>query len=285
MYHAMNHDRRTLQRLCKALLTFAIVAVIGVWPNNGWTQDLAVDEAQSIAREAYIYGFPIVASYKTMYDYAIDRDGEEFKAPFNTIKHEISDFASAKPGVVTPNIDICYSYLWMDLRTEPVILVVPEIKDERYYSIQLIDLYRFNFDYIGSRATGNGAGRYMICGPNWAGEAPANVDKVIRSETEFVMAIYRTQLRGADDLENVKQIQLQYQIQNTQRIPWSTDAQAGQYRRVSARRVIPTARPCILLNTQFPVAILCNSPVRAGNDGKTEADWCGRRSAFRCVQN
>ena len=101
----------------------------------------------------------------------------------------------------------------MDLRAEPLVLGVPEIEKSRYYSIQLIDLYTFNFDYIGSRATGNGAGHYLIAGPNWKGEKPEGVDKVIRCETEFALALYRTQLFGPDDLDNVKNIQSQYTVQ------------------------------------------------------------------------
>lgn len=74
-------------------------------------------------------------------------------------------------------------------------------------------MYTFNFDYIGTRTTGNGAGHYLIAGPNWRGEKPDNVDKVICCETEFALAIYRTQLLGPDDLENVKRIQSQYSVQ------------------------------------------------------------------------
>ena len=77
---------------------------------------------------------------------------------------------------------------------EPIVLTVPPIEKERYFSVQLIDAYTFNFDYIGSRATGNDGGSYLIVGPNWKGEQPKGVKKVIRSETEFVFAVYRTQL-------------------------------------------------------------------------------------------
>ncbi len=115
--------------------------------------------------------------------------------------------------MVTPNADTPYSFLCMDLRTEPLVLGVPEIEDGRYYSIQLVDLHNFSFDYIGSRATGNHAGRYLIAGPKWTGEAPANINEVIRCETEFAIAIYRTQMRGSTDLENVKNIQAQYTVQ------------------------------------------------------------------------
>ncbi len=167
-------------------------------------QELTPVEAQTIAREATIYGYPIVESYRTMHAFAIDRDSDEFKAPLNTLKHEANVFTPADKGVVTPNADTPYSFLWMDLRSEPVVLGVPAMDEGRYYSIQLTDLFKFNFDYIGSRVTGNGAGQYLIAGPSWTGETPANIDKVIRCETEFAFAVYRTQLLGPDDLEKVK---------------------------------------------------------------------------------
>jgi hypothetical protein len=90
---------------------------------------------------------------------------------------------------------------------------VPAIEKERYYSIQLIDAYTFNFDYIGSRTTGNEAGSYLIAGPSWKGETPKGVKKVIRSETEFALAVYRTQLFNPGDLDNVKKVQAGYKVQ------------------------------------------------------------------------
>ena len=47
--------------------------------------------------------------------------------------------------------------------------------------------YTFNFDYIGSRTTGNDGGSFLVAGPGWKGETPKGVKKVFRSETEFVL--------------------------------------------------------------------------------------------------
>jgi hypothetical protein len=38
-------------------------------------------EARAIAREAYIYGFPMVDNYRIQYGYFVDRQNPEFKAP------------------------------------------------------------------------------------------------------------------------------------------------------------------------------------------------------------
>src|SRR5438094_7960938 len=53
----------------------------------------------------------------------------------------------------------------------------------------------------------------MIAGPNWKGETPKGVKKVIRAETEFAFEVYRTQLFKPDDIDNVKKVQAGYKVQ------------------------------------------------------------------------
>jgi hypothetical protein len=170
-------------------------------------------EARAIAKEAYIYGFPMVDSYRIQYAYFVDRKANEFKAPWNHIVNTARVYTPADTAIQTPNSDTPYSFVGMDLRAEPLVLTVPPIDKERYFSIQLIDAYTFNFAYIGSRATGNGGGSYLIAGPNWKGEKPSSVKEVIRSETEFVFALYRTQLFNPADIVNVEKIQAGYKAQ------------------------------------------------------------------------
>jgi hypothetical protein len=176
-------------------------------------QDVTPTEARKIAKEAYIYGFPMVDSYRIQYAYFQDTGSPEYKTPWNTLYNTARVYTPADTAVQTPNSDTPYSFVGMDLRTEPIVLTVPMIEKDRYFSIQLIDAYTFNFDYIGSRATGNDGGRFLIAGPNWKGEAPSGLKKVIRSETEFVLAIYRTQLFGPDDIDNVKKVQAGYKAE------------------------------------------------------------------------
>jgi hypothetical protein len=79
--------------------------------------------------------------------------------------------------------------------------------------VELFDLYTFTYGYIGTRATGNKAGKYMIAGPSWKSETPPGIDKVFRCETEFSLAAYRTQLFGPRDIDNVKKVQAGYLVQ------------------------------------------------------------------------
>ena len=145
-----------------------------------------------------------------MYEYAIDQASGQFKAPFNQLYNEARVATPADTAIVTPNSDTPYSILWMDLRAEPVVLCVPEIEKDRYYSVQLVSQYTYNFGYIGTRATGNDAGCYAVAGPDWTGDAPAGIAKVFQSETEFALALFRTQVFDPADIDKVKAIQADY---------------------------------------------------------------------------
>jgi hypothetical protein len=172
-----------------------------------------IREAKAIAEEGFIYGLPIVMNYAVMYEYAVDRNSGQFKAPFNQINNEARVFTYKDTAVITPNSDTPYSIAWMDLRAEPMVLSVPAVDKSRYYSVMLCDGNTFNYGYIGSRATGSEAGDYMVVGPDWQGATPAGIKKVFRSTTQFSAAAYRTQLFNPADMPNVEKVQAGYKVQ------------------------------------------------------------------------
>jgi hypothetical protein len=184
--------------------------------NSESTKEITItksaDSARAIAKEAWIYAFPMAMNYRTMHLYALDKTYPDYAGGFNKFKHYDKIFTAADTAVVTPNNDTPYSWAILDLTDEPVVLEVPEVKN-RYYSFQFVDLYTFNFAYVGSRATGEKAGKYLIAGPNWKGDKPNNIDKVIQSETNLVTLLGRTELKMASgDIENVKKIQTEYKL-------------------------------------------------------------------------
>ena len=173
----------------------------------------SIGETKAIAEEGFIYGLPIVMNYAAMYEFAIDRNSGQFKAPFNEIKNQARVFTYKDTAVVTPNSDTPYSNAWLDLRAEPMVLSVPAVPKNRYYSAQLCDGNTFNYGYIGSRATGNEAGDYLVVGPDWKGDTPAGIKKVFRSSTQQSLVIYRTQLFNPADMPNVEKVQAGYRVQ------------------------------------------------------------------------
>ncbi|MFO0928419.1 MAG: DUF1254 domain-containing protein [Gemmataceae bacterium] len=171
-------------------------------------------EVKAIAEEAFVYGFPIVMNYGVIYESFIDRESSQYKCGFNQLYNTARVFTPKDTAVVTPNSDTPYSFFCADLRAEPVVFTVPQIEKGRYYSVQLVDFYTFNYGYVGSRTTGNGGGKYMIVGPSWQGVPPEGIAKIFRCETEFTFAIIRTQLFNPADIENVKRVQSGYKLQS-----------------------------------------------------------------------
>jgi hypothetical protein len=168
---------------------------------------------KDIFQEAYVYGFPMVMNYGVLHAFFADRNSGQYKAPFNQIYNEARVFTPKDTAIITPNSDTPYSFVGLDLRAEPVVLCMPKVEKSRYYDVQLVDMYTFNYGYMGSRTTGNDAGCYMVAGPDWKGDTPAGIKKVFHSETQFGLVGYRTQLFGPRDMPNVVKIQAGYKVQ------------------------------------------------------------------------
>ncbi|WP_245509999.1 DUF1254 domain-containing protein [Rhizobium leguminosarum] len=199
----------TKREFTNGLILTAAVAGFGA----AQAAEATAAEVRAIAKEAYVYGFPMVDSYRIQHAYFVDTKNPEYKGPWNQIVNTPRVYTPADTAIQTPNSDTPYSWLGLDLRTEPMVLTVPPIEKDRYFSVQMIDAYTFNFAYLGSRATGNDGGSFLVAGPGWKGETPSGVKKVIRSETDFIWAAYRTQLFNPDDIDNVKKVQAGYKAE------------------------------------------------------------------------
>jgi len=122
-------------------------------------------ELREIVKDAYVYGFPMVDSYRIQHSYFVDATNPEFKGAWNQPHSVARVFTPQDKAIQTPNSDTPYTFLGADLRAEPLVISVPAIPKDRYYSLQFIDMYTHNFAYVGSRATGNEAGHYLLAGP------------------------------------------------------------------------------------------------------------------------
>ncbi|CAN5633320.1 DUF1254 domain-containing protein [soil metagenome] len=173
----------------------------------------SIAETKAIAEEGFIYGLPIVMNYAVMYEFSVDRESSQYKAPFNQILNIARVFTYKDTAIITPNSDTPYSSLWLDLRAEPQVLSIPAVDKNRYFSVMLCDGNTFNYGYMGSRATGNEPGDYLVVAPDWKGETPLGIKKVFRSSTQFSLCAYRTQLFDPQDMPNVVKVQAGYKVQ------------------------------------------------------------------------
>ena len=202
--------------LCVLLVLAGALAGCGSGTGSGGGDAAPAAAAQpspEVFRDAYVYGYPMVDNYRVMHSYFADPGNPEYKGPWNQVHNIARVYTPEDKAIQTPNSDTPYSFLGADLRREPLVISVPEVAGGRYYSLQFIDLYTHNFAYVGSRATGNGAGSYLLAGPGWDGEAPEGIRSVLRSETDLALVLYRTQLFSNDDLPEVEKIQAGFTVQ------------------------------------------------------------------------
>ncbi|MCJ8169550.1 DUF1254 domain-containing protein [Atopomonas sediminilitoris] len=173
----------------------------------------AKPDLNALATQVSIYGFPLVMNYKVFHDTFLDSSSPGYKGPLNQIHHTARTYTPDDTTVQTPNSDTPYSLLGTDLRSEPQVLCHADVPQDRYFSVQLVDMYTHNYAYIGSRSTGSQAGCFLLADSQWQGPTPAGIKQVLRSETAFNMVIFRTQLKSDADLPNVQKVQAGYQIQ------------------------------------------------------------------------
>lgn len=175
-------------------------------------QTATPEEARAISKDAYIYAIAPIESYRTWRKQAVDAGGPEYIGGLNVFRHYAQAFTPDNKDIVTPNNDTPYSWAWLDLRAEPMVLSVPDVADGRYYVMQLIDIFTYNFAYVGTRKTGNKVGHHLIAGPRWRGDKPKGITEVLQAESDIVGILGRTQLDGSDDVKNVKVVQAGYKL-------------------------------------------------------------------------
>jgi hypothetical protein len=169
-------------------------------------------EAKQIAEEAYIYAFPMLMGYRFAFATFLTPSLPSYRGPANAIHGKAATLDHTFKDVITPNADTPYSMALLDLRAEPVVIQVPQVTD-RYYVLQFVDLFGTNPHFIGSRATGLGAGTYLAVGPRWHGETGDEFDDVLPFDTDLVFVIGRTQLLGPDDVPALSKVMAGYRIQ------------------------------------------------------------------------
>ncbi len=130
------------------------------------------EQISAIAKEAFIYGYPIVDNHHVIHQYVLDKHSAEYKAPFNQAGHNRNVATPEDKAIVSMNVDTPYSFAWLDLRAEPIVLTLPAFEPRRYVSVQLIDLYTYIVGYISPRTNGNAGGDFLVAGPGWHGSHP-----------------------------------------------------------------------------------------------------------------
>jgi len=166
------------------------------------------DARASLARDAYVFAYPLVMNYRTMFMQAIKGERK-----FGQWLH-LGLSSPADTDIVTPNNDTPYSYAWLDLRAEPWVLTMPKIEPTRFYTSQWDDYWGYVLDNPGSVLDGNDGHSYLLASPSWQGATPPGITRIVRGESDLLGTLTRTQVVGGpSDLPRVKEIQQSYTLQ------------------------------------------------------------------------
>ncbi len=108
----------------------------------------AAPDLRTIARDGYLYVLPLLEMAATRARLLANGASQ------NTIysRRNLADASSR--AVTSPNNDTLYSVAWLDLTAGPVTATLPDV-GQRYFSLQLMDMYTNNFAVLGTRTTGS----------------------------------------------------------------------------------------------------------------------------------
>jgi len=200
--------------LMNTAMKFVALIIVLCLSGCTWNQDkpLTPAETRAIAKDAYIFAYPLVLNYRTMYLQTVDSKATEYVGGFGKYRN----YGLATPAdkaIVTPNNDTPYSWAWVDLRAEPWVVSVPEVQGGRYYTLQWDDLWAFVVANLGALELDGQPGDYLLAGPDWNGETPKGIKGVVKGDSPFLGTLTRTGMMGPDDWPNVQAIQKQYKLQ------------------------------------------------------------------------
>ncbi|MGB8769105.1 MAG: DUF1254 domain-containing protein [Candidatus Korobacteraceae bacterium] len=153
-----------------------------------------LEEALSIATDAYIYGYPLVTMDMTRKQFTNVTVPDAAHAPMGQILKLRTYPAVDNHTVTAPNADTLYTLSWIDVSKEPWIYSIPDMGD-RYYLMPMLDGWTDVFQVPGKRTTGDKAQKYAITGPGWTGTLPAGVTEY-KSPTGLVWILGRIYCTG-----------------------------------------------------------------------------------------
>ena len=167
-------------------------------------------EAEQIAKAAYVYGFPLVTMNATKAQLTNVPAAETFSAPVNQFNTPSTPVTPAFTAVPAAPVDVLFSNAWLDLSKEPLVFTMPNTNGV-YNQMTILSGWTNVLAAPGKRTTGTGGGNFLIAGPCWRGKVPAGMT-LISSPTNLVWIEGSTQYDGPSSLATVNAIQAGYKL-------------------------------------------------------------------------
>ena len=160
---------------------------------------LAMKDKIALGAEAYLYGYPLIMMETTRVQSA------KYIGPENQLRL-VRQFPNAQfKDVVRPNVDTLYTTAFISMKEGPWVFEMPA-NDKRYELMPFMDAWTHVFASPGTRTSGHQGATYLLVGPQWDGQVPKGMT-LLKSPTDMVWLIGRTQTNGAADFATVHELQ------------------------------------------------------------------------------
>ena len=213
------------KKILIALVVALVVAGGSYWQIN-FNKDWREQYAYAKGVNAMIYAFPYQLNTVLRYKWSQPTGPEGYQGPVDAVnKFWHASFVDPKNyrDGGTPNADTLYSPAWVYAKEQPIIISVPPIPGDRYFSIELAGFDSDNFSYIGKRTHGNGGGNYAIVPPDWEGTLPDDVEFVAHNPTPWFYAMARIYSDFNDPSDHAQVAAIQSQMQIVALSDWGKD--------------------------------------------------------------
>jgi hypothetical protein len=197
------------------LATLVLVAVITAML-------LVMKDKIMLGAEAYLYGYPLVMMETTRIQSA------KYIGPENQLRM-VRQFPNAQfKEVVRPNVDTLYTTAFISMKEGPWAFEMPA-NNKRYELMPFMDAWTNVFASPGTRTSGNQGGTYLLAGPEWNGQVPKGMT-LLKSPTDMVWLIGRTQTNGTADFATVHELQNRLRLTKWPQPPDSLSASTDSKR-------------------------------------------------------
>ncbi|GBE08395.1 MAG TPA: DUF1254 domain-containing protein [Gammaproteobacteria bacterium] len=173
--------------------------------------EVSEQEAYEIAVEAYLYLYPIISMDVTRRVITNLPAGKKSGfGPENAFHHKRTFPSADSREVVRPNFDTLYSFAWLNLTKEPMVVSTQDTHG-RYFMLEMLGMWTDAFAVPGSRTSGNKAQHYAVVPQGWNGDLPKGMESIV-APTPYVWIVGRTQTNGVKDYEAVHKVQDGFKI-------------------------------------------------------------------------
>ena len=170
-------------------------------------------DAYALGISAYSWGYPLVRMERVAREYTdvpSPKPSTSYRAPLNQIGWAEALATPAAKDMPTANNDTFYMSAFVTL-DQPYILSVPDT-DDRYYVVDVFNMWQELEHYVGRRTTGTKAGKFAVVPPGWTGMLPAGVTR-LDVTTDKVWLWGRLHVVQGEDVAPLLDLQQQFDLQ------------------------------------------------------------------------